>query len=173
MDHRIFNVRTWSFFSACVYTRGLGTPTASQHSILPRKNSHNFCVCSWRGLNLGSLDLESDALPIEPPRHPIFCNCTVSLWMLLGDGGRGSVVRESNFKSEDPGFDPLAGQVEGSAFSLLSLRVNSCADLFASDRPLCIVLYCIDRRVYLNLFKSTQSAAWGWKLWSLLPMGAT
>ena len=27
----------------------------------------------------------------------------------LSLGGRSSVVRESDFKSEDPGFDPLAG----------------------------------------------------------------
>ena len=48
------------------------------------------CVfCSWWGSNLGSLDLESNALPIEPPHHPtekrtalwqshtccLFCSC--------------------------------------------------------------------------------------------------
>ena len=40
-------------------------------TVLTRKNSHNFFLCSWRGwgLNLRSLDLEFDALPIEPPRH--------------------------------------------------------------------------------------------------------
>ena len=32
------------------------------------------------------------------------------------DQGPGSVVRESEFKSEDPGFDPLAGQVKGQFF---------------------------------------------------------
>ena len=26
--------------------------------------------CSWWGSNLGSLDVESDALPVEPPRSP-------------------------------------------------------------------------------------------------------
>ena len=30
---RIFNVRTWLFLCVRVYTRGLGTPTASQHNI--------------------------------------------------------------------------------------------------------------------------------------------
>ena len=34
------------------------------------------------------------------------------------DGGRGSVVRASQFKSEDPGFDPLAGQGEEQFFYL-------------------------------------------------------
>ena len=28
-------------------------------------------LCFWRGSNLGSLGLESDALPVEPPRHPV------------------------------------------------------------------------------------------------------
>ena len=28
----------------------------------------------------------------------------------LGRGGRSSVVRESEFKSKDPGIDPMAGQ---------------------------------------------------------------
>ena len=28
-------------------------------------------MCSWRDSNLSTLDLESDALPIEPPHHPI------------------------------------------------------------------------------------------------------
>ena len=39
-------------------------------------------VCSWRDSNLGPLDLESDALPIEPPRHPMGksdgCSCGLS-----------------------------------------------------------------------------------------------
>ena len=33
--------------------------------------THKCRVCSWRGWNLGSLDLESDALPIEPPSQPV------------------------------------------------------------------------------------------------------
>ena len=47
---------------------GLVTPT-SQH-ILTLKNSHKFFLCSGQGLNIWPLDLESDALPIEPPHHP-------------------------------------------------------------------------------------------------------
>ena len=39
----------------------MGTPTASQHNILDsEKLSQMF-----------PLDVESDALPIEPPRHPM------------------------------------------------------------------------------------------------------
>ena len=34
---------------------------------LTQKKYHIF-LCSWKGSNLRSLDLESDALPIEPPR---------------------------------------------------------------------------------------------------------
>ena len=51
-------------------------------------------------------------------------------------GGRSSVVSEPEFKSEDPGFDPLVGQRKGQF--LLPLRVNSCADLFVSDLPSCV-----------------------------------
>ena len=48
------------------------TPIASQHNIF---NSEKLSVllCSWRrrGSTLRSLDLESDTLPTEPPRHPL------------------------------------------------------------------------------------------------------
>ena len=55
----------------CVYTRALGTPpTASQHNIIDSGKAHKLSLCSRRDSNLGPLDLESDALPIEPPRHP-------------------------------------------------------------------------------------------------------
>ena len=38
-----FNVRTWSFLCVRVYTRGLGTPTASQHNIFDQKNKLFLC----------------------------------------------------------------------------------------------------------------------------------
>ena len=44
-------------------------------------------------------------------------------------------LEETELKSEDPGFDPLAGQVEK---VFLTLRVNSCADLFVPDSPSCV-----------------------------------
>ena len=61
---------------ACVYTRGLGTPHRLWVStFLTPKTYHKFFLCSRRrrGSNLrsfGSLDLESDALLTELPRHP-------------------------------------------------------------------------------------------------------
>ena len=67
---RIFNVRTC--VRACTH-RGLGTPTMSQHNIFDsEKLSQFFFLCSWRrrDSNLRSLDLGSDALATEPPRHP-------------------------------------------------------------------------------------------------------
>ena len=69
MDYRIC---AYVIILMRVYTHGgLGTPTASQHNILDsEKTFTNVFLCSWRGSNLGSLDLESDALPTEPPRHP-------------------------------------------------------------------------------------------------------
>ena len=45
------------------------------------------------------------------------------------------MVSASEFKSEDLGFDPLAAGQDGGAV-FLSLRVNSCADLFVPDPPL-------------------------------------
>ena len=59
-----------------------------------------------------------------------------AIFRLLHGGCTSSVVRESEFKSEDPGFNPLAGQGEGQVF--LSLRVDSCADLFVPDLPSCV-----------------------------------
>ena len=52
------------------------------------------------------------------------------------DGGCSSVVRESDFRSEDPGFDPLAGQGEG-PFSCPSesTLVQTCLCLIAL--PVC------------------------------------
>ena len=47
------------------------------------------------------------------------------------DEARGSVVSASEYKSEDPGFDPLAERGEGPFF--LSFRINSCADWFAPE----------------------------------------
>ena len=49
---------------ACVYARGLlSTPTRNQHNILfGLGKTHKLFLCSWRDSNLGSLDLESEAV---------------------------------------------------------------------------------------------------------------
>ena len=77
MGCKIFNVRTWSFLCARIHTRVRHTDTkSSQHFDLGGKKTDNFFLCSWRGSNLRSLDLESDAVPnFEPPCHPIFYFC--------------------------------------------------------------------------------------------------
>ena len=70
MDYKIFNVHTWSSLWVHIYihTRvGHIDNESAQHFWL--RKTHKFFLCSWRGLNLGSLDLLSDAPPIEPPRH--------------------------------------------------------------------------------------------------------
>ena len=43
---------------ACMYTQGLGTPTASQHNIFDSEKL-TFLLCSWRDSNLRPLDLGS------------------------------------------------------------------------------------------------------------------
>ena len=51
---------------------GVGhTNSESAQQFLTQKNPHKFVLCSWCGSNLGSLDLESDALPTEPSCHHI------------------------------------------------------------------------------------------------------
>ena len=49
-------------------------------------------------------------------------------------------ARALEFKSEDPGFDPLMGQGETHWHRtvFLFLRVNSCTDLFVPDTPSCV-----------------------------------
>ena len=62
-------------FYVCVYSRGLGTPTASQRNSFDSEKLTHFFFLLYsgrrRGSNLGSLDLESDAQPTEPPCHVI------------------------------------------------------------------------------------------------------
>ena len=57
------------YTEAYKWSGGLGIPTANQHNI-SEKTSYKLFLCSGRGSNLESCDLESDALAIEPPRHP-------------------------------------------------------------------------------------------------------
>ena len=54
---------------------------------------------------------------------------------LTGDV-RSSVVRTSEYESEDPGFHPVAGRRVKAI--VMSFRVNSCADLFVTDLPSCV-----------------------------------
>ena len=46
-------------------------------------------------------------------------------------GGHSSVVSASEFKSKDPGFDPLVGQGEG--HFLYPSESTLCAELFVPD----------------------------------------
>ena len=63
-------VRTWSLLCVRIHT-GVGHTDSefAQHFWLAK--SHIFFLSSWRDSNLRPLDLESDALPIEPPRHSV------------------------------------------------------------------------------------------------------
>ena len=68
MDYRIINVRTSSFL--CGGLHGHTDSESSQHFWLGK--AHNFILCSWRESNLSPMDLESYALPIEPPPSTFF-----------------------------------------------------------------------------------------------------
>ena len=52
----------------CVYTRGLATQTASQHTFFDSEKPIKFFFCSWQDLNSWSWNMKSDALPIVPPQ---------------------------------------------------------------------------------------------------------
>ena len=68
MDYRICSVRTWSFLCVRIHTgvRHTDSESAQQFWLgtTPKK-----LLCSWQDSNHRLLDLESDALLIEPP-HP-------------------------------------------------------------------------------------------------------
>ena len=73
-DYRIFNVHTGSFLCMHIYTRGLGTQTASQHAIFYWEKLTSFSCAPDRirtsGHGIHWISLEADAQPIEPPLPP-------------------------------------------------------------------------------------------------------
>ena len=71
--HNMFdseNSHHFHFAPEGVQTSGLwiSSPT---HNMFDSENSHHFSLCSWRGSNLRSRDLGSDALPMSHPVTPI------------------------------------------------------------------------------------------------------
>ena len=72
MDYMICYVRTRLFLCVRVHT-GVGhtDSAASQHNIFDSEKLE-FFVFFWRDSNLGSWNLESNALAIEAPRHPVY-----------------------------------------------------------------------------------------------------
>ena len=81
------------------------------------KNNNNNKSRSIVSTNMKAINANL-SLAIIPRLHH-YCDC----------GGT------SEFKSEDLGFDPLAGNGKGQDVFFLALRVNFCADLFVSDPP--------------------------------------
>ena len=109
MDYRIFNVRTWSCICVCIHM-GVGhtDSESAQHFWLGK--THKCFFGSWcrRDSNLRSLDLESDALSTEQPRHHTGCGCSA-----LKCG------------SEDPGFESDQSHVGFFSLHQLLLRAGS------------------------------------------------
>ena len=82
MDARVFNGLIILVRKYTIHTGGWAHPTASQHNIFDSgKTLTNFSCApdADGGSNLGSLDLESDALTTEPPRHPHSTEVRLSL----------------------------------------------------------------------------------------------
>ena len=68
MDYRIFNVRTWSFLCVRIHTRvGHTDSESAQHFWLCQ--IHEIFRVLQTGLELGSWNMKTDALPSEPHRH--------------------------------------------------------------------------------------------------------
>ena len=66
--YRILTMRTRDLVDACVYTWGLGTPTASQHNLLTRKSSWSFS-CAHNGIQILNIWISS-------PTNPRFDYCS-------------------------------------------------------------------------------------------------
>jgi hypothetical protein len=64
----------------------------------------------------------------------IILNNIYYIYKYMCDGGYSSVVRESEFKSKDPGFNPLVVQRD-QQFFCPSDQINSCAGLFTWHTP--------------------------------------
>ena len=74
MDYRIFIVRKWSLLRMRVQM-GVGhTDSESEQHFWLGKNSKNIIVL-LTGFEPWSFGSKSDALPIEPPRHPFCFTC--------------------------------------------------------------------------------------------------
>ena len=88
-DCRIFNMHTISFLCRCVHIHtGVGYTDKSAHHFWV-KNLQIIFFCSWWGSNIWSLDLESDALPIESPPSQLCCGFLVLCVTGLGGLGWG------------------------------------------------------------------------------------
>ena len=72
-----------SFVCVRIHTRFGHTNSESSVSTCWLRKTPKKFLLSWRrlGSNLGSLDLKSDALPTEPPLHPIIINVYVFVYL--------------------------------------------------------------------------------------------
>ena len=69
MDYMIFQTCVHDHSYACVYTRGLGTPTVSQHNIFDSKILTSFS-CAPDGVGTSGHRIEPTRPPPAPPRWP-------------------------------------------------------------------------------------------------------
>ena len=77
------SVRDHSY--ACMHTKGLGTPTVSQHNIVDLEKLIKFFLCFWRISNLGHVMWSPTLYQLS---HPITLHCHHcsfrSCWFQLG-----------------------------------------------------------------------------------------
>ena len=121
MDYRIFNVRTWSFLCMRIHTHRVGhtDSESAQHFLLWK--THNFILWHRRGSNLGSLDLESDALSTEPPHHAwVPVTKSKNPWKLRGSGGMPPLIFLKTYDYNGAIWH-LLGHISGMKFQLFFL----------------------------------------------------
>ena len=102
MDYRILSCVS-HHSCACVYTRGLGTPTAGQHSIF-ESEKHTCFLCSWQN-SASVLWISSPTLyQLSPPSPQIlikYQNQQLALrWLRYGGSRPGKIVAKWRYVFE-------------------------------------------------------------------------
>ena len=130
-----FKMCTWSFLCVRIHTEVGHTDNESA----PHFWLDKFFLCSWRGSDLRSLDLEFNALSTELPRHHRIKSKT--------KGWRdGSVGRASDLRSKDRRFDPSASGAQEKIVRVF-LSQKCCADsLLVCPTQ----LPCVHARIRMN-----------------------
>ena len=112
VDDMIFNVRTWSFrlMRAYNYTHGGWAHRQSQHNISDFEKLLQFVLLLLAGFEPRVFGF--DALPIEPPRHPIYKSAYCTVYFLQQWGTADAEIKAP--PHHPPWWEPRA--IKGSLF---------------------------------------------------------